>query len=97
MSEQTKSASDLVPTASFADGFDEMVYWLAVARDKFSVSAFRDQLPLSLRDVDRGEVTAAPEDEVNGRFYLHCAWDLTQDDIRFRIHYHAGTLKHAAN
>ncbi|HSY50378.1 MAG TPA: hypothetical protein VLC46_16320 [Thermoanaerobaculia bacterium] len=96
MSEETIAVSDSLSTDSAAGAFEEMFYWITVARDKFDMPKFRDGLPASLRDRDTSEVLASPKDELRGKYHAFFAWNVQASLVQFQLTYRNGAMQHIA-
>jgi len=90
--ETTTAVSASLSPGVFTDGFEEMIYWITVSRDKFNLTAFRDALPESLRILDTAQVMASPRDELDGDYHTFFAWEVAADEVSFQVTYHRGGM-----
>lgn len=73
-------------------GFDDMQYWIWIAKEKFHSGKFSEAIGSS------SSLTASPEDPQRGEFHVKASWGLDEDnEMGFAIGYSAGPGKRRKN
>jgi hypothetical protein len=93
-----KSDAQQLLSSLTGTGFEEMVYWIWVSREKFHVEKFFKAIEYAGPAQEGAEnlaIAAAPKDPKTCKYHIVASWNLEdKDEIGIRIEYSVETKKH---
>jgi hypothetical protein len=78
-------------------GFNRLFYLLSANQENFDFGNFVRSLGGDASRLDAGSVSAAPRNEKDGLFHVHCSWRTRRDEFQLRVEYFSGAMRHAVD
>jgi hypothetical protein len=86
-----------VETRETTAPFEEVLYWIYTSTDDFDLPRFRAALPRLVSRLNEAEVTVAPREGELGGYHASLSWNISADDVRLTLEFHAGGAPHGTD